>query len=191
MPVFQSIFSNVFGIVKNVISAVWDIVENFLLPVIKGLVDFISIFVPPIQAIIEGVFDGIFWAVDKVVDVFETVSDAIAEAIDWLTFWDNTEPEEKTLVVNEVTNTSTASKGGAVPQLFKGTNYHQGGLALVGERGSELLELPVGTRVHTASRTNELLGKKNEFNNTYHIYTTDDPSKVVAKEMRKLAIEFD
>ena len=37
-----------------------------------------------------------------------------------------------------------------------GTNYHPGGVALVGEQGPELVDLPRGTRVHTAAATRNL-----------------------------------
>ncbi len=39
----------------------------------------------------------------------------------------------------------------------KGTNYHPGGLALVGERGPELLSLPKGSKVATNYRTERIL----------------------------------
>lgn len=41
--------------------------------------------------------------------------------------------------------------------LYKGTYYHPGGLALVGERGPELLSLPKGSRVATNYRTERIL----------------------------------
>jgi TP901 family phage tail tape measure protein len=39
----------------------------------------------------------------------------------------------------------------------KGTNYAPGGLAVVGEQGPELVQLPRGSKVHTASKTKEML----------------------------------
>ncbi len=42
-------------------------------------------------------------------------------------------------------------------KYYKGTNYHPGGLALVGERGPELLSLPKGSRVATNYRTERIL----------------------------------
>ena len=38
-------------------------------------------------------------------------------------------------------------------QYADGTNYHPGGFAIVGERGPELVELPQGSKVHTAPQT--------------------------------------
>jgi hypothetical protein len=40
-----------------------------------------------------------------------------------------------------------ANKYGGVPRYASGTSYHPGGLAIVGERGPELLNLPRGSQV--------------------------------------------
>jgi len=40
-----------------------------------------------------------------------------------------------------------------IPALAKGTNFFQGGMALVGEKGPELVELPRGAKVTTAAKT--------------------------------------
>jgi len=47
--------------------------------------------------------------------------------------------------------------GGVVPAYADGTSYHLGGLALVGEEGPELVELPTGAKVHTATETSAML----------------------------------
>jgi hypothetical protein len=44
-----------------------------------------------------------------------------------------------------------------VPQYARGTSYHPGGLAIAGERGRELLNLPRGSRVTPNNRTEQLL----------------------------------
>ena len=50
-----------------------------------------------------------------------------------------------------------------IPMLYKGTDYFTptkawGNMALVGERGPELVELPTGSRVNTADETKKALG---------------------------------
>ena len=54
-----------------------------------------------------------------------------------------------------------AGAGRSFATLYKGTNYHPGGLALVGERGPELLNLPKGSKVATNYRTETMLNKSN------------------------------
>lgn len=49
--------------------------------------------------------------------------------------------------------------GGNVPRYASGTMYHPGGLALVGEKGPELIELPRGSKVRTAQETAAISGR--------------------------------
>ena len=49
------------------------------------------------------------------------------------------------------------SVSGSVPRYASGTPYHPGGLALVGERGPELVKLPRGSSVYTHSETERIL----------------------------------
>jgi hypothetical protein len=53
------------------------------------------------------------------------------------------------------------SKGAEIPAFANGTNSAPGGLALVGERGPELVNLPKGSAVHTAHETKGMLGAAN------------------------------
>jgi hypothetical protein len=61
-----------------------------------------------------------------------------------------------TIVVNTIHNV-VHTTGGHVPAFAKGTSSAPGGMALVGESGPELVSLPRGSRVDTASRTRSLL----------------------------------
>ena len=49
-----------------------------------------------------------------------------------------------------------------IPQYATGTSYHPGGLALVGEEGPELLNLPRGAQVYTNGETGAMLGGRQE-----------------------------
>ena len=57
-------------------------------------------------------------------------------------------------------NSSTApeTKTGSIPAYAKGTSFHSGGTALVGEKGPELVNLPRGSQVKTASETARITG---------------------------------
>ena len=46
----------------------------------------------------------------------------------------------------------------SVRAYASGTNFHPGGLALVGEQG-QLIELPRGSKVYTANETKDMLKK--------------------------------
>lgn len=47
---------------------------------------------------------------------------------------------------------------GEIPMLAKGTDYFQGGLAIVGEQGPELVSMPRGARVTPNDKTKDMLG---------------------------------
>lgn len=50
--------------------------------------------------------------------------------------------------------------GGPAPRYASGTSSHSGGFAIVGEEGPELLELPAGSKVRTASQTRTALNSR-------------------------------
>lgn len=47
-----------------------------------------------------------------------------------------------------------------IPAFARGTNFAPGGVALVGERGPEIVHVPRGSRVDTAQETKSLLGRQ-------------------------------
>jgi len=47
--------------------------------------------------------------------------------------------------------------------LAKGTDYFKGGLAIVGEQGAELVELPRGAKVHPHDKTKQILNNQPQF----------------------------
>lgn len=51
-----------------------------------------------------------------------------------------------------------------VPTYAKGTPYHKGGMAIVGELGPEMVELPAGSKVHTNSATNRMISNMSGYN---------------------------
>lgn len=61
-----------------------------------------------------------------------------------------------------------APKLGRIPTLASGTPSFSGGQVLVGERGPELVDLPEGSRVHTATQTANMLGKGQGVTNNFY-----------------------
>lgn len=54
----------------------------------------------------------------------------------------------------------------SVPRYARGTSYHPGGMALVGEEGPELVDLPAGSRVYSNAQTQGMTGGSV---NTYYV----------------------
>lgn len=117
-PAIQKVFETVFGVIFDLVSTVWSLFKDGLLPILSALWEFIEPTFPLIQGIVELTFGAIVKTVETVVDIFNAVSDAIAEAIDWLTFWNDTDAEDK-----DVGTSSSDSK--------KKNGSHASGLAYV------------------------------------------------------------
>lgn len=96
----------------------------------------------------------------KVTDAFGKIAGAIRGAIDAILDWNRTEPKNKTVTYTTVYETiGNGPRGGgrAISAYARGTNYHPGGLALVGEQGPELIELPRGTKVYSSQKSMDMV----------------------------------
>lgn len=84
---------------------------------------------------------------------------------------------------------SSVNNVGKIPGYSRGTKYHPGGLAIVGEEGPELLNLPRGSQVYTNRETNDMLSGGETFNLTLNVNMdeVDDVYKLVeiAKNFRQ------
>ena len=98
-------------------------------------------------------------------------------------------------VVAGVTAAQVAAISGQqfVPAYANGTNFHTGGLALVGEKGAELVNLPRGSAVKTADQTNNLLdnlANRNQ-NFTFNFYgTSNTPEEYYQYFKQRLTTEL-
>ncbi|MDX8367861.1 hypothetical protein [Cytobacillus sp. IB215665] len=155
LPQIQSIFDSVFGVIKDVVEIVWGIFEDFLLPVLEALWDFVEPHFPLIASIIETAFDTVIIIAEGLISVFEGIVGVVKDAWDWLTRWNDEDVEDKNITVN----TNYTSSGNGLPAYAKGTNFHPGGLALVGEEGPEIANLPRGTSIKTNKETMDMLGR--------------------------------
>nr|WP_241394478.1 phage tail tape measure protein [Clostridium beijerinckii] len=110
---------------------------------------------------------GLGFAIYEVVKHFQEICDWAKKAWDWLTKWNDTDAANK-----EVTVTSYGVNGGSddtnlnssVLSFGKnatGTNYWKGGWTTVNEGGrGELINLPNGSQIIPANKTDKLLNSK-------------------------------
>lgn len=152
LPDIQKVFEDVFGVIKIAVETVWNIFETFLLPILKTLLAWILPNLPKISSTVKNVFSTIQTAVQAVVDVFNAVSSAIETAIGWLTGWNKTPADNKTVKLNAETQNKSLSS--SFPSYAGGTNFHPGGMAIVGEKGPELVNLPRGSNVIPNNQSN-------------------------------------
>lgn len=69
-----------------------------------------------------------------------------------------------------------------------GTQYHTGGVALVGERGPELVNLPRGSSVTTAERTRSMSGA-NTFNISVNVTGAEKSDEEIAEVVARKIVE--
>lgn len=74
------------------------------------------------------------------------------------------------------------------PVYANGTQYHTGGVALVGERGPELVNLPRGSSVTTAERTRSMSGT-NTFNISVNVTGAQRSDEEIAEAVARRIVE--
>lgn len=123
-----------------------------------------------------------------VTGVFGAISGAIEKAVDWLTFWNNSDVEDKNATVN--TNYTSSGGGGSItggiPKYASGTDFHPGGMALVGEEGPELVNLPKGSSVKTAEETESMLNKEIKITIENLAVRSDNDIEQIARKLKQL-----
>jgi hypothetical protein len=108
----------------------------------------------------------------------------------------NSKKGEITDVVNSIlsmvnrTNEAASNMSAEIPAFATGTNFAPGGLALVGEKGPELVNLPRGSKVTPAGETASLLNNSGGGGVTYNITLTQaNPKEVGDYIMRKVGMQ--
>jgi phage-related protein len=145
-------FNFVRKIVGSVVGGLWNVVKSGfgrVLSFFKSIPDrilnlagaFLSTGTDLGKKVINGIMDGIKGAGGFVSDLMGSIKGAINSAL----------------------NLPFTIKGPGplpdmtIPAFANGTRFAPGGLSLVGERGPELIELPRGSRVHTAPETRRMM----------------------------------
>jgi len=69
---------------------------------------------------------------------------------------------------------SAGAKKPTAPAYAFGTDYHPGGMAMVGEIGREMVQLPQGSKVFTNSETNSILNNQKSISTVNNFYSPID-----------------
>ena len=88
---------------------------------------------------------------------------AVAEGVKW--FWNQGTPDQQRILTDRINAMAAANQAAFATNRFNpsnwyagGTGYHQGGRALVGERGPEIVDLPQGSRVYPNDQSERMMG---------------------------------
>lgn len=186
LPVFDAIFTfGILPIVDTVFQTIIKLWDNSLKPMFEGIIDFIG-----------GVFTGDWGrAWDGVVSIFSgiweglvTVAKAPLNAV--INMVNTLINGLNTLQIPDWVPFGLGGKGiniPTIPMLYKGTDYFTptrawGNMALVGEQGPELVELPTGSKVNTAEETKDILGN----GMTVNIYSPKGTASEIKRELTRL-----
>ena len=160
---FQGIFDSVFNIVSGVFGKIGEVIGNVFTNIQNawsGLTGFIG-----------GIFDGI-------VEAFNTVIQGVKDAINFVTSGINSAVG----IINMIPGVEI----GLIPQLARGTNNFQGGLARMNEGGrGELVGLPNGSTVvpHDISAQ---YARESARSSSGSVITTQNDNSEMVSWLRKL-----
>ena len=145
-------FSNVIEFVKNVFTGNWraafENVKNILSNIFQSMINVVKTPVNAIIGFINGMISGITGGINAVIGALNKLK---IDVPDWVT--------ELTGVSDFQFNLSTVSAP-QIPLLAEGGTAIEGGSAIVGEAGAELIDLPRGARVTPLTNNNDPIGYK-------------------------------
>ncbi|WP_195989951.1 hypothetical protein [Clostridium sp. D53t1_180928_C8] len=181
LPAFKYVFENgILPIVGNVFKGIGDVWNNSLKPILNGIIEFVQgVFSgnwsrawEGVVSIVKGIFSGIVTAVKSPINTVIGIINNFINGLNKLQV-----PDWVPAIGGKGINIPN------IPMLYKGTDYFKGGMAIVGEQGPELVEMPRGSRVYTASETKEKLSS----GNTYNFYSNEKLSeREIMRQQRNL-----
>jgi hypothetical protein len=183
----KSILDNIISFVKNLPSNLW----NLLVTAGQKLAAFLTSAKTTAKDIGKAIFDGIVDFVtsipDKIAKIFTGILDAAKRFVKKI-------KDTISSVVGSVESGYEAGKSGTsprgVPGFARGINNFRGGMAIVGERGPELLNLPRGSQVIPNKQTEAMMGQTLNFEGMFAgaIFNvrSDNDTKLIAREIYNL-----
>lgn len=116
---------------------------------------------------------------DDVVRQLELDSGEIKNVWTKLRDWFKGNPITRIIKTSEQGSTGGGSGSGGGSSYAKGTDFHPGGLAWVGELGPELVELPRGSKVHTNKNSMDMMNQKVEHTGTITVKGVNDRNELI------------
>lgn len=162
-PAFEFVFKNIISpIVGACFKGIIDLWNNSLKPVLTGIIDFLTgVFSGNFTQAFKGIVTSVSGIFKGLISVVKAPLNAVIGLVNKFIGGLN-----KLQVPDWVPG--IGGKGiniPNIPMLAKGTDYFSGSaygnLAIVGEKGPELVNLPTGSKVNTAKETESLLAGSN------------------------------
>lgn len=153
-----------FDAVKKIVATI----KNAVSGVINAIRGGISAAASAARSLADKILDPIRSVIDKAKSIAGNIVSAIANALKGAAGFARAAANVVIDLLNDAIPNSINVPGPApninlpdnpIPRLARGTSYFEGGPAIVGERGPELLNLPRGTEVTGTAQTARLLGE--------------------------------
>lgn len=188
-PTFKFVFQNIIlPVVDACFKGIRDLWSGSLKPILQGIIDFITgVFSLNFTQAFSGIVSAVGGIFNGLISIVKAPLNSIIGMVNRMIGG-----------LNKIKLPSWIPGIGGkginipnIPMLYKGTDYFKGGLALVGEQGPELVEMPRGAKVNTAEETRAKLGE----GMTVNIYSPDPltPSEVARQlrnTQRRMAYNF-
>lgn len=160
LPIFNTVFKyGILPIVDTVFHTIISLWDNSLKPIFQGIIDFIGgVFTgnwrrawDGVKSIFSGIWEGLKTVAKAPLNAIISMVNSVIEGLNKLKL-----PDWVPGLGGKGINIPK------IPMLYKGTDYFTptntwGNMALVGEKGPEIVELPTGSKVNTADETRDLL----------------------------------
>lgn len=131
----KSIFGGGVDFIAGTFTGDWQRALNGLVSIFKGIAQAIAtVALAPVNLVISMV-NGVFSIVNKLTQLLNKIKIDLPDFLGGGSFGISIPEISKIPYLN-------------VPKYARGTNYHQGGRAIVGEEGPEIVDLPSGSRVY-------------------------------------------
>ncbi len=167
-PAIKELVNAALGPLSEMAKTAGNAFNNTLKPAFDTVTSFINSAMKPAFDSLSGVINGVSGAISG-------IGDAISGAIGWLNR------------LADKIRSMPSMPSVSVPGFASGTNFAPGGMALVGERGPELVTLPRGSRVNTASETANMLGNSGGTTQIFNLaYNTQQSSGSVRMDIGML-----
>lgn len=131
----KTIFGGGVDFIAGTFTGDWQRALNGLVSIFKGIAQAIAtVALAPVNLVISMV-NGVFSIVNKLTQLLNKIKIDLPDFLGGGSFGISIPEISKIPYLN-------------VPKYARGTNYHQGGRAIVGEEGPEIVDLPRGSRVY-------------------------------------------
>lgn len=156
---FQAAFSFIADTINNVIEVIKGVIAG-LITALSGVLDFITgVFIGDWSLAWSGVKDTFCGILEGIGAVFKGIINRIINGINFFTAKLDWIPEKLSTVPGF--SWAVDFKIPKIPNFATGTQYFQGGLARINEHGGEIVNLPSGTQIIPADKSNKILNNQN------------------------------